>query len=136
MRLHGSVIGGRERALYSRERAPPSPWAVFEPVGCTNTIQLQIRPFERATEFVHPCWVPKLASCLQIVDFPRRVPSFRTPHGAVGGRVLRSLPSAPEDRELLAQNHDLELPLTPAAREHAHQATEEPIQQRGQHDDP
>jgi len=23
-------------------------------VGCTNTIPLQIAPFERATEFVHP----------------------------------------------------------------------------------
>jgi hypothetical protein len=31
---------------------PPSPLA--KPVGCTNTIPLQIGRFERATEFVHP----------------------------------------------------------------------------------
>ena len=55
-------------------------------------------------------------------------------HGAVGGRVLRPLPAAPEDRELVAQDDDLQLPLTAAAREHAHQATEEPVQQRRQHD--
>ncbi len=43
--------------------------------------------------------------------------------GAVGRRVLRSLSSSPEDRELVAQDHDLKLTLTPAAGEQANDAT-------------
>jgi len=43
--------------------------------------------------------------------------------GAVGRRVLRSLSSSPEDREPVAQDHDLKLTLTPAAGEQANDAT-------------
>jgi hypothetical protein len=62
----------------------------------------------------------------EAVGLPRRA--------TVAGPVLRPLPSAPEDRELVAQDHDLELPLTAAACEHADEAAEEPVQQTRQHD--
>src|SRR5262249_47845772 len=53
--------------------------------------------------------------------------------GQVDVRVLRPFPAAPENRELVAQHDDLELPLTTAADEQAKKPTEEPIQQRHQH---
>jgi hypothetical protein len=48
--------------------------------------------------------------------------------------VLRPLPSSPEDRELVAQDGDLKLPLAAAAGEQADDPAEEPIQQTRQHD--
>jgi len=64
----------------------------------------------------------------------REQPADRSEQGLVGGRVLRPLPSAPEDRQLVAQHDDLKLPLTAAAGEHADEAAQEPVQQRHQQD--
>jgi len=54
--------------------------------------------------------------------------------GSVDSRVSRTPPAAPEDRQLVAQNDDLELALTAATHEHADEAAEEPVQQTRQHD--
>ena len=47
---------------------------------------------------------------------------------------LGPFPTATEDRELVAQHNDLELPLITLADEQAKKAAEEPVQQRHQHD--
>jgi hypothetical protein len=57
----------------------------------------------------------------------------RSEQGSVDGRVPWSLPSAPEDRKLVAQDDDLKLPLTAAADEHANNSAQEPVQQTPQH---
>jgi hypothetical protein len=44
-----------------------------------------------------------------------------------------TLPSAPEDRELVAHDDDLKIPLIAAADEHAHNSAQEPVQQTPQH---
>jgi hypothetical protein len=64
----------------------------------------------------------------------REQPAHRSEQGPVDGRVLRPLPSAPEDRQLVAQHDDLKLPLTATAGEHAHEEAQEPVQQTHQHD--
>jgi hypothetical protein len=53
---------------------------------------------------------------------------------SVDGRVPRPPPAAPEDRQLVAQHDDLELPLTTAVGEHADTPAQEPVQHTGQHD--
>jgi hypothetical protein len=58
----------------------------------------------------------------------------RSQQRSIDGRVPRPLPPAPEERQLVAQDHDLKLPFTAAAREHANDAAQEPIQQTHQHD--
>jgi hypothetical protein len=58
----------------------------------------------------------------------------RSEQGSVNGRVPRPLPAAPEDRQLVAQDDDLKLPLTTAAGEHAHEEAKESVQQTRQHD--
>jgi hypothetical protein len=58
----------------------------------------------------------------------------RSEQGSVGGRVLRPLSTAPEDRQLVAQDDDLELPLTAAVGEHANEPAEKPVEQTDQHD--
>ena len=64
----------------------------------------------------------------------REQPARGSEQGAVGGRVPRPLSSSPEDRELVAQDHDLKLTLTPAAGEQANDAAQQPVQQTRQHD--
>jgi hypothetical protein len=64
----------------------------------------------------------------------REQPTHRSEQGLVDGRVLRPLPAAPEDRQLVAQHDDLKLPLTTTTGEHAHEAAQEPVQQTHQHD--
>jgi hypothetical protein len=64
----------------------------------------------------------------------REQPAYRSEKGLVGGRVMRPLPSAPEDCQLVAQHDDLKLPLTTTAGEHADEAAQEPVQQRHQQD--
>jgi hypothetical protein len=64
----------------------------------------------------------------------RKQSAHRRDQGSVGRRVLRPVPSAPEDRELVAQNHNLKLPLTTTAGEHANESAEEPVHQRHQDD--
>jgi hypothetical protein len=64
----------------------------------------------------------------------RKQPAHCREQGSVGRRVLRPVPSAPEDRELVAQNPNLKLPLTTTAGEHANESAEEPVHQRHQHD--
>ncbi len=58
----------------------------------------------------------------------------RSEQGSVESRVPPPLPSAPEDRELVAQDDDLKLPLTAAANEYADEVAQEPVQQTRQHD--
>jgi hypothetical protein len=58
----------------------------------------------------------------------------RSKQRPVGGRVPRPRPSAPEDRQLVAQHDDLKLTLTTAAGEHADNPAKEPIQHTRQHD--
>jgi hypothetical protein len=58
----------------------------------------------------------------------------RTEQGSVDERVLRPPPASPEDRELVAQNNDLKLPLTTAAGEQVNKAAQESVQQTRQHD--
>jgi hypothetical protein len=58
----------------------------------------------------------------------------RSQQGSVGGRIPPPLPAAPEDRKLVAQDHDLKLSLATAADEHSNKAAQEPVQQTGQHD--
>jgi hypothetical protein len=41
----------------------------------------------------------------------RQQPAGRGKQRSIGGRVLRTLPSPPEDRQLVAQHHDLKLTL-------------------------
>jgi Family of unknown function (DUF5937) len=72
---------------------------------------------------------------------PKTGPPLRWQQAARGGqqrpvdaRVLRPLPSPPEDRDLVAQDSDLELPLTAAANEHPNEPAQEPVQQTHQHD--
>jgi hypothetical protein len=48
--------------------------------------------------------------------------------------VPHTPPSAPQDRDLVAQDHDLELALTAAAGEQTNETAEEPVQQTGQQD--
>jgi len=57
----------------------------------------------------------------------------RSEQRAVGGRVPRPLPFAPEDRQLVAQHDDLKLTLTTAAGEQADNPAKEPIQHTRQH---
>jgi hypothetical protein len=64
----------------------------------------------------------------------REHPTGRSERGAVGGRVPRPLPSAPEDRELVTQHDDLKVPLTTASREEANNHGQEPVQHTHQHD--
>ena len=64
----------------------------------------------------------------------RKQPAGRSEQGPVDGRVLGPFPTATEDRELVAQHNDLELPLITLADEQAKKAAEEPVQQRHQHD--
>jgi hypothetical protein len=47
--------------------------------------------------------------------------------------VLRSLPAPPEDRELVSQHHDLELPLTTTPDEHPDHPAQKPVQQTHGH---
>jgi hypothetical protein len=61
-------------------------------------------------------------------------PAHRSEQRPVGGRVARPFPSAPEDRQLVAQHGDLKLPLTTAAGEHADNPAQESVDQRHQHD--
>ena len=56
------------------------------------------------------------------------------PQRPVDRPVPRSLPTPPEDRELVSQHHDLELPLTTTPDEHPDQPAQKPIQQRHFHD--
>jgi hypothetical protein len=56
----------------------------------------------------------------------RKQSAGRSKQRTVSGRVLRPPPAAPQDRNLVAQNHDLELALTAAAGEQ----TEETAQDR------
>jgi hypothetical protein len=58
----------------------------------------------------------------------------RSQQGPVDGRVPGPLPAAPEDRQPVAQHHDLKLPRTTTAGEHAHEAAPEPVQQTHPHD--
>jgi len=64
----------------------------------------------------------------------RKQPARRGKQRTVSGRGLRPPPSAPQDRHLAAQNHDLELALTAAAGEQTNKTAEEPVQQTGQQD--
>jgi hypothetical protein len=64
----------------------------------------------------------------------RKQPARRSEQRPVGGRVLRAPPAAPQDRQLVAQNHDLELALTAAAGKQTNKTAEEPVQQTGQQD--
>src|SRR6266545_4295761 len=61
-------------------------------------------------------------------------PAHRGKQRTVSGRVLRPPPAAPQDRHLVAQNHDLELALTAAAGEQTNDTAEEPVQHAGQQD--
>jgi hypothetical protein len=58
----------------------------------------------------------------------------RSEQRPVGGRVPQPLPSAPKDRQLVAQHDDLKLTLTTAAGEHADNPAKKPIQHTRQHD--
>jgi hypothetical protein len=62
----------------------------------------------------------------------RKQPAHRGKQRTVSGRVLRPPPSASQDRDLVAQNHDLELALTAPAGEQTNETAEEPVQQTGQ----
>ena len=64
----------------------------------------------------------------------RKQPAGRSKQRTISGRVLQPLPAAPQDRNLVAQNHDLELAPTAAADEQTHENAEEPVQQTGQQD--
>jgi hypothetical protein len=64
----------------------------------------------------------------------RKQPARRSKQRAVSGRVLRPPPAAAQDRQLVAQNHDLELALTAAAGEKNKKTAEEPVHQTGQQD--
>ncbi len=64
----------------------------------------------------------------------RKQPARRSKQRTVSGRVLRPPPSAPQDRHLVAQNHDLELALTATADEQTNTNAKEPVQQTGQQD--
>jgi hypothetical protein len=65
----------------------------------------------------------------------RKRPAHRSEQRPVGGRVVRPLPSAAEDRELMAQHHDLKLPLSAATGEQADTPAQDSVQQRHQHDE-
>src|SRR6266540_3030440 len=64
----------------------------------------------------------------------REQPARRSEQGSIDSRVLRPPPSSPQDRELMAQDHDLKLPFTAAAGEHANDTAQEPVQQPSQQD--
>jgi hypothetical protein len=64
----------------------------------------------------------------------RKQPAQRSKQRTVSGRVLRPPSSTPQDRHLVAQNHDLELALTAAAGEQTNEPAQEPVQQTGQQD--
>ena len=64
----------------------------------------------------------------------RKQPARRSKQRTVSGPVLRPPPSAPQDRELVAQNHDLKLALTPTASKQTNETAEEPVQQTDQQD--
>jgi hypothetical protein len=66
--------------------------------------------------------------------FGRKQPARRGKQRTVSGRVLRPPSSAPHDRPLVAQNHELELALTAAAGEQTNETAEQPVQQTGQQD--
>jgi hypothetical protein len=52
----------------------------------------------------------------------------------VDARVTRPLPSPPEDRELVSQDHDLEISLATAPDEQPEQPAQKPVQQTSRHD--
>jgi hypothetical protein len=64
----------------------------------------------------------------------RKQPTRRSKQRTVSGRVLRPPASAPQDRHLVAQNHDLELALTATAGGQTNANAKEPVQQTGQQD--
>jgi hypothetical protein len=64
----------------------------------------------------------------------RKQPTRCGEQRSVGGRVMRPLPSAPEDGQLMAQHDDLKFALAAAADERAKKTAEEPVRQRHQHD--
>jgi hypothetical protein len=64
----------------------------------------------------------------------RKQPTRRSKQRPVSGRVLRPPVSAPQDRHLVAQNHDFELALTATAGEQTNANAKEPVQQTGQQD--
>jgi len=57
----------------------------------------------------------------------------RCEQGAIDGRVPRPLSTAPEDRQLVAQDDDLKLSLTTAADEHANKPAQDAIQHTRRH---
>jgi hypothetical protein len=64
----------------------------------------------------------------------RKQPTRCGEQRSVCGRVMRPLPSAPEDGQLMAQHDDLKFALAAAADERAKKTAEEPVRQRHQHD--
>jgi hypothetical protein len=66
----------------------------------------------------------------------RKQSAGRSKQRTVNGRVLRPPPAAPQDRNLVAQNHDLELALTAAAGEQTEETAQEPVQHAGQQKHP
>jgi len=104
---------GRKRRTARRAAAP-------------SAIALQQRPVPAAERL----WPDRKAR----PPLGHKQPARRGKQGTVGGRVLRPPPSAPQDRHLMAENHDLELALTAAPGEQPNETTEEPIQQTGQQD--
>src|SRR6266508_98153 len=57
----------------------------------------------------------------------------RCEQGAIDGRVPRPLSTAPQDRQLVAQDDDLKLSLTTAADEHANKPAQDAIQHTRRH---
>jgi hypothetical protein len=64
----------------------------------------------------------------------RKQPARRNEQRTISGRVPRPPSSAPQDRHLVAQNHDFEVALTAAAGEQTNENAEEPVEQAGQQD--
>ena len=64
----------------------------------------------------------------------RKQAAGRSQQGAIARRVPGPLAPPPEDRQLVAQHDDLELPLAGAADDQAENNEEQPVEQRHQHD--
>src|SRR5207247_6247812 len=64
----------------------------------------------------------------------RKQPALRGKQRPVSGPVPRPPPSTPQDRHLMAQNHDLQLAFTAAAGEQTSETAGQPVQQTGQQD--
>ena len=96
------------------------------PAGAASAFALQQRPVPAAERL--------RADRKGRPPLGRKQPAHRSKQRTVSGRVLRPPPSAPQDRHLVAQDHDLELALTPAAGEQTNETAEEPVQQTGQQD--